>query len=228
METILSFNHVDKVYKDGDTTLDVLKDISLEIKKGEFVGLVGPSGAGKSTLLSLAGALIAPSRGQILLNGKAIASMKAKERTALRLKSIGFIFQSAHLVPYLNVQEQLIFISRLQGNSKNQSVRLANELLEKMGLADRVRHFPEQLSGGEKQRVAIARAMINQPDLILADEPTASLDYKRAKAVIHWLSREVKDQEKGALMVTHDSRMLDLCDHVIQLEDGRIHTNPGA
>ncbi|WP_332237292.1 ABC transporter ATP-binding protein [Sporolactobacillus sp. KGMB 08714] len=228
METILSFNHVDKVYKDGDTTLDVLKDISLEIKKGEFVGLVGPSGAGKSTLLSLAGALIAPSRGQILLNGKAIASMRAKERTALRLKSIGFIFQSAHLVPYLNVQEQLIFISRLQGNSKNQSVRLANELLEKMGLADRVRHFPEQLSGGEKQRVAIARAMINQPDLILADEPTASLDYKRAKAVIHWLSREVKDQEKGALMVTHDSRMLDFCDHVIQLEDGRIHTNPGA
>ncbi|MCL1632786.1 ABC transporter ATP-binding protein [Sporolactobacillus sp. CPB3-1] len=220
MHPILSFDHVFKSYKDGDTTLDVLKDIDFSIDKGEFIGLVGPSGAGKSTLLSLAGALLTPSQGQIRLNGKPMAAMTPKEQTALRLESIGFIFQSAHLVPYLNVQEQLIFVSRQLGLPNASAHEKAKALLEKIGLEHRIRHYPSQLSGGERQRVAIARAMINNPDLILADEPTASLDFSRARTIIQWLNSEVKEHEKAALMVTHDSRMLQFCDRVIRLEDG--------
>ncbi|WP_100486314.1 ABC transporter ATP-binding protein [Sporolactobacillus pectinivorans] len=221
-ENILTFNHVGKTYPDGEMPLNILKDITFSLKKGEFIGLVGPSGAGKSTLLSLAGALISPSTGDIILNGASISSMSAMEQTALRLKEVGFIFQNAHLVPYLTAREQLLFVARLLKEPKKSRIRRADELLDKLGLSSRFHYYPDKLSGGEKQRVAIARAMMNQPSLVLADEPTASLDYQRAKEVVEWLHQEVTNHEKGVLMVTHDTRMLDLCDRVIRLEDGHI------
>ncbi|MCI1857803.1 MAG: ABC transporter ATP-binding protein [Sporolactobacillus sp.] len=225
MKTILTFVHVKKSYRDGDATLDVLKDISFSIHKGEFVALVGPSGAGKSTLLSLAGALMLPTGGKVTLNGKVTTAMRLKERIALRLRSIGFIFQSAHLIPYLTAREQLLFVSGLRHTPKQEARQRADRLLEKAGLAARSQYYPSQLSGGERQRVAIARALMNRPDLILADEPTASLDFKRAKAIIHWLNDEVRSHGKAALMITHDTRMLACCDRVIYLEDGNLHAD---
>ncbi|MCO7175374.1 ABC transporter ATP-binding protein [Sporolactobacillus kofuensis] len=221
---ILSFKDVAKSYPDGENTLDILQAIDFQLNKGEFIGLVGPSGAGKSTLLSLAGALLNPTQGEIYLDGISMASLSPKEQTALRLSKIGFIFQSAHLVPYLNVKEQLLFVAKLHGTAKGDANHHADELLDKLGLTHRSKHYPDKLSGGEQQRIAIARAMMNDPSLILADEPTASLDFSRATSVVEWLSHEVNEQGKGALMVTHDERMLRFCDRVIQLEDGKIRS----
>lgn len=219
---VLIFSHVVKSFKDGDTCLDILKDISFTLNEGEFIGLVGPSGAGKSTLLSLAGALSSPSEGEIVLNGTPVSAMSERQHTALRLKEIGFIFQSAHLVPFLTVREQLLFVSRLLHRPDKEAERRAYELLNRLDLSQRVSHYPDKLSGGERQRVAIARALMNDPSLILADEPTASLDLRRAKTVVAWLNHKVKAEGKGVLMVTHDERMLEWCDRVIRLEDGQI------
>ncbi|MFT8390312.1 MAG: ABC transporter ATP-binding protein [Sporolactobacillus sp.] len=225
MDAILHFDHVNKSFQDGSERLNVLQDISFSIEKGEFVGLIGPSGAGKSTLLSLAGALMTPTSGQIYLDGRPIAERTPKEQTALRLRSIGFIFQSAHLVPYLTVKEQFLFLGKLLKKPAKQAAEEAASLLQKMDLTDRANHYPEQLSGGERQRVAIARAMANRPSLILSVVRSSSVDFQRAQTVIHWLSNAVKKQGSGALMVTHDSRMLELCDRVIQLNDGQLQKN---
>lgn len=142
--------------------------------------------------------------------------------TDIRLKKIGFIFQFANLVPYLNVKEQLLYIAKLKKESKQESEKRADHLLAAFGLGERKNHYPNQLSGGEKQRVAIARAFMNNPDLILADEPTASLDSKRAREVVEMMKREVKESQKAAIMITHDERMLDVCDRILMLRDGQL------
>jgi len=142
--------------------------------------------------------------------------------TDIRLKKIGFIFQFANLVPYLNVKEQLLYIAKLKKESKQESEKRADHLLAAFGLGERKNHYPNQLSGGEKQRVAIARAFMNNPDLILADEPTASLDSKRAREVVEMMKREVKESQKAAIMITHDERMLDVCDRILTLRDGKL------
>ena len=138
------------------------------------------------------------------------------------MKKIGFIFQFANLVPYLNVKEQLLYIAKLKKESKQESEKRADHLLAAFGLGERKNHYPNQLSGGEKQRVAIARAFMNNPDLILADEPTASLDSKRAREVVEMMKREVKESQKAAIMITHDERMLDVCDRILTLRDGQL------
>jgi putative ABC transport system ATP-binding protein len=142
--------------------------------------------------------------------------------TDIRLKKIGFIFQFANLVPYLNVKEQLLYIAKLKKENKQESEKRADHLLAAFGLGERKNHYPNQLSGGEKQRVAIARAFMNNPDLILADEPTASLDSKRARKVVEMMKREVKESQKAAIMITHDERMLDVCDRILTLRDGKL------
>ena len=142
--------------------------------------------------------------------------------TDIRLKKIGFIFQFANLVPYLNVKEQLLYIAKLKKENKQESEKRADHLLAAFGLGERKNHYPNQLSGGEKQRVAIARAFMNNPDLILADEPTASLDSKRAREVVEMMKREVKESQKAAIMITHDERMLDVCDRILTLRDGQL------
>ncbi len=218
MENVLELKNIIKNYPDGQQVNEVLKDISFNVKKGEFAAIVGPSGAGKSTLLTIMGALLTPSSGTVLLNNQDISHLSKKKQTALRLNQIGFIFQNSDLIPYLKISEQLQFIQKL---SKKKPVD-AKTILDKLGLSHRLNSYPNVLSGGEKQRVAIARAFINQPDLILADEPTASLDSKRGREVVQIIQKTVHEQDKAAVMVTHDERVLDLVDSIWQIEDGKL------
>ncbi|MCU7675681.1 ABC transporter ATP-binding protein [Bacillus thuringiensis] len=222
MTSLLKLDKVSKVYGEGNTEVTALHPMSLDVKAGEFIGIVGPSGSGKSTLLSIAGALLSPSKGDIYIREQNITKLSEKEMTDIRLKKIGFIFQFANLVPYLNVKEQLLYIAKLKKDNKQESEKRANHLLAAFGLGERKNHYPNQLSGGEKQRVAIARAFMNNPDLILADEPTASLDSKRAREVVEMMKREVKESQKAAIMITHDERMLDVCDRILTLRDGKL------
>ncbi|MBG9595396.1 ABC transporter ATP-binding protein [Bacillus mycoides] len=222
MTSLLKLDKVSKVYGEGNTEVTALHPMSLDVKAGEFIGIVGPSGSGKSTLLSIAGALLSPSKGDIYIREQNITKLSEKEMTDIRLKKIGFIFQFANLVPYLNVKEQLLYIAKLKKDSKQESEKRVDHLLAAFGLSERKTHYPNQLSGGEKQRVAITRAFMNNPDLILADEPTASLDSKRAREVVEMMKREVKESQKAAIMITHDERMLDVCDRILTLRDGQL------
>ncbi|MFB7638398.1 ABC transporter ATP-binding protein [Peribacillus butanolivorans] len=218
----LLFENVSKIYGEGDNRVTALDNISLNVRAGEFVAIVGPSGSGKSTFLSIAGALLSPSKGRLLLNNRDITSLSSKELTRVRLEKIGFVFQSSNLVPYLTVRDQLLLISELIGKRDKKTVKKADELLSHLGLGHRADHLPEALSGGERQRVAIARSLMNDPEIILADEPTASLDSKRGRDVVEMLAHEVKSRNKAAIMVTHDERMLDLCDRVVNITDGKV------
>jgi len=204
--SLLKLNQVSKVYGEGETEITALHPITLDVKEGEFIGIVGPSGSGKSTLLSIAGALLSPSKGNIYISGKNITDLSEKEMTDIRLRKIGFIFQFANLVPFLTVKEQLLYIAKLKGEDKKEAGKHAEQLLKTFGLSHRMNHYPNQLSGGEKQRVAIARAFMNNPDLILSDEPTASLDSKRAREVVELMKHEVKKNKKAAIMITHDEK----------------------
>ncbi|MDT0092024.1 ABC transporter ATP-binding protein [Listeria marthii] len=216
----LMMKNISKNYQDGEQVIEVLKNVSLEVAQGEFVAIVGPSGAGKSTFLSIAGALLSPTEGEIAIGGKTLNNLTSKDLTKVRLDKIGFIFQGANLIPYLNVRDQLLVIAELSGEKGRVAKEKADKLLQELGLTARQNNYPESLSGGEKQRVAIARALMNDPDVILADEPTASLDANRGHKVVQMIADEVKRKNKAAIMVTHDERVLDLVDRVIRIEDG--------
>ncbi|MFE4707102.1 ABC transporter ATP-binding protein [Peribacillus simplex] len=218
----LLFENVSKIYGEGDNKVTALDNISLNVRAGEFIAIVGPSGSGKSTFLSIAGALLSPSKGRLLLNDEDITALSPKELTRVRLEKIGFVFQSSNLVPYLSVRDQLLLLSELIGKRDKKNMKKADELLSHLGLGHRADHLPEALSGGERQRVAIARSLMNDPEIILADEPTASLDSKRGRDVVEMLAHEVKSRNKAAIMVTHDERMLDLCDRVVNITDGKV------
>lgn len=226
MSNKLVLEHVTKEFGDGDTSVKVLNDVSLQVKAGEFVAVVGPSGSGKSTFLSIAGALLSPSKGRIIIGDKEVGKQSSKQMNKIRLDNIGFIFQSSNLIPYLTVRDQLLLITKLAGKPNRESEERADDLLKRLGLAHRSDSYPESLSGGERQRVAIARAWMNDPELILADEPTASLDSERGRSVVQMLADEVKLRQKAAVMVTHDKRMLDLCDRVVYIEDGKLSEQP--
>lgn len=215
----LVMENVSKVYKDGPKEFRALDNVSLKVNPGEFIAITGPSGSGKSTMLSIAGALLSPSSGEILLDGENTINLSSKQITKRRLEKIGFVFQAANLIPYLKVKDQLNVIHVI---AKNKNVEKGNELLEHFGLMHRINNYPSDLSGGERQRVAIARALINDPKIILADEPTASLDSKRGRQVVEMLADEIKTRDKAGIMVTHDERVLDLCDRVIEIRDGRL------
>ena len=219
---ILRLEHVQKNFGDGDSSITILKDISLTIKRGEFIAIVGPSGSGKSTLLSIIGALLSPSGGKVIVDQEDIAEYKPSKLSSVRKDKIGFIFQSSNLIPYLTVKDQLMLISDISKASKKENEKKATDLINHLGLSHRLKTYPNKLSGGEKQRVAIARAFMNDPDIVLADEPTASLDSERGKQVVEMISNEVKSRNKAAIMVTHDERILHLCDRVLRIEDGQI------
>ncbi|EAC5861478.1 ABC transporter ATP-binding protein [Listeria monocytogenes] len=216
----LIMKNISKNYQDGEQVIEVLKNVSLEVAQGEFVAIVGPSGAGKSTFLSIAGALLSPTEGEIAIGGTTLNNMSEKALTKVRLDKVGFIFQGANLIPYLSVRDQLLVIAELSGEKGSAAKERADKLLQELGLTARQNNYPESLSGGEKQRVAIARALMNDPDIILADEPTASLDASRGHKVVQMIADEVKRKNKAAIMVTHDERVLDLVDRVIRIEDG--------
>lgn len=222
MSIKLKMSGVTKSYGDGDSTLSVLAGLELEVREGEFVAVLGPSGSGKSTFLSTAGALVTPTSGEIKIDGEAIGLKTKQQLSDLRLHKIGFMFQSAHLIPYLKVEEQLLFVAKLAGTEQAMAKKRAQELLTRLGMWERRHYYPEKLSGGEKQRVAIARAWMNNPAILLADEPTASLDYTRGREVVKMIADEVQLEGKAAVMVTHDERMLEWCHRVLYLKDGKL------
>ncbi|KUP25388.1 ABC transporter ATP-binding protein [Paenibacillus sp. DMB5] len=224
----LQMKELTKYYNEGSNRIAALDHVSISVEPGEFVAVVGPSGSGKSTFLSIAGALLKASEGEVKLNGNNISALTAQELANTRLKEIGFIMQSSNLVPYLNVLDQLLIIKRMSGKVKREDKEFATKLLEKLGLGSKLKSFPEELSGGEKQRTAIARALINDPNIILADEPTASLDTKRAHEVVSLIAQEVNSGQKAAIMVTHDERMLEYCDKVYRMEDGKLSLQQAA
>ncbi|MGG0175730.1 ABC transporter ATP-binding protein [Gottfriedia acidiceleris] len=223
MSNKLVLDNISKTYNDGDSlATTVLDQVSMQVKAGELVAVVGPSGSGKSTFLSIAGALLSPTSGRILIDDIEISKLPANKLNEFRLSKIGFIFQMSNLIPYLTVKDQLLLIAELAGIKNKVAEKKANELLEQLGLSKRMGNYPENLSGGERQRVAIARALMNDPEVIFADEPTASLDSERGRSVVEMLSKEVKQRQKAAIMVTHDKRMLDLCDRVVYIENGKL------
>lgn len=213
---------VTKIYGEGEQAVVALDDASLRVAAGELVAIVGPSGSGKTTFLAIAGALLQPTRGRVTLAGQDLTALRPAALTQVRLAQIGFILQSSNLLPGLTARDQLLLVAELAGRRDRRATTRADGLLETLGLGKRAGHYPESLSGGERQRVAIARALMNDPALILADEPTASLDSRRGRDVVALLAREVKERNKAGLIVTHDERMLDLCDRVVRIADGRL------
>lgn len=218
----LQLKSITKKFKDGDKTIEILHNVNFAVESGEFVAVIGPSGSGKSTVLSIAGALQSPDRGEILINGENIASYNEKQKANVRLHSIGYIFQASNLVPYLKVKDQLKLVTELAGNWNDEARDRANDLLESVGLSHRENQFVQHLSGGEKQRVAIARAFMNNPDIILADEPTAALDSSRSNEIVKLIAKEVHEKNKAAIMVTHDESVLHHCDKIYEMQDGRL------
>lgn len=219
---MLSINKVSRHFGSGESRVDAVKGANFEIQAGELIALVGPSGSGKSTLLSMAGALLRPSEGQILLGDDDISKLKGTDRTRLRLERMGFIFQGSNLVSYLTALEQLQFIGKMLGTSSKEIDKRAEKLLEELGMEKRKNHYPEQMSGGERQRIAIARSLMNEPEVILADEPTASLDSDRGRQVVELLANEVHSRNTAGILVTHDERLLDVADRVLRITDGEV------
>lgn len=218
----IRFENVSKHYHEGDMKFTALNQAYISVEPGEFVAVIGPSGSGKSTFLSIAGALLQPSEGNVMINGTNLSDLKPKELSKLRLEHIGFILQTSNLVPYLTVLDQLLVVKKMKGSITKEDKQNAKELLGQVGLSDKLKKYPEQLSGGERQRTAIARALVNDPDIILADEPTANLDTKRAFEIVELMSNELKSRNKAAVMVTHDERLLKYCDKVYQMMDGNL------
>ena len=215
----IELKNVKKSFKDGDETIEALKETNFSVDKGEFAAIIGPSGSGKSTLLTIAGGLQSPSSGEIWINGRALNEKKEKARAKVRFEEIGFILQASNLVPFLTVKKQLQLVDKVNKAKEN---RAGLDLLNRLGLEKLVDKYPEELSGGERQRVAIVRALYNDPTIILADEPTASLDTEKAYEVVKILAKEAKEKNKATIMVTHDLRLVDYCDKVYLMEDGRL------
>lgn len=216
---VLEFKNVTKSYKDGNNEIEALKETNFKIEEGQFIAIIGPSGSGKSTFLTLAGGLQTPSKGQIIINGKDYTNLSEKERAKLRFNDIGFVLQASNLVPFLTAKQQLELVDRINKNNK-QTVQDKHSLFKELGIEHLENKLPKDLSGGERQRLAIARALYNDPAIILADEPTASLDSDRAFEVVDLLSKECREKNKSIIMVTHDNRMIEKCDHVYRMKDG--------
>ena len=218
----LVVEHVTKSFGEKEAKTQVLNDITFTAEKGQLVILNGASGSGKSTLLSIIGGLLGKSSGEITIDDLDYVDLSDKKLTDMRLNQIGFIFQSSHLIPYLNVTDQLVYVGEMAGMRKKDAKERAEKLLKQIGLSHRLKSYPNELSGGEKQRVAIMRAWMNHPKMILADEPTASLDSKRAIEVAKMIKNSVKENNSIGIMITHDERIFEFADKVIKLSDGRI------
>ena len=217
----LEIKNIEKTFGQGASETRVLNGIDLTIEQGEFVIITGASGSGKTTLLSILGGLLSPDKGDVVKGGTSIFS-KDVSMQMRRLTEMGFIFQASHLVPYLNVQDQLVVLGKEAGMKAADAKVRAKTLLETIGLGHRLKAYPNMLSGGEKQRVAIMRAWMNVPDVILADEPTASLDAQRATDVVEMIKNKIKEDQIIGIMITHDQRLFDYADRVVYLKDGRI------
>lgn len=223
-EVVLQMQDVTKSYKIGRQKVEALRGISLEVREGEYVSLTGPSGSGKSTMLQLIGALDKPTNGTILIGGTNIAKMSDRRLSVLRNKTIGFVFQFFYLQPFLKLQANLEVPAMFARVPKKQRVEKVLELAEKVGLADRLKHLPKELSGGQMQRAAIARALLNNPKIILADEPTGNLDRQNALAIMDLFEAVRETYGTTIIMVTHDKELAERADREIRLLDGKIQS----
>jgi putative ABC transport system ATP-binding protein len=223
--TVLDMRDVRKVYRSGDDEVVALDHATLQVDPGEIVALLGPSGSGKTTLLSIAGGLLTPSSGTVVVDGVDITGHDAKELTRFRRDHVGFVFQSVNLVPFLTAEENLLVVDELGGGrGGREAKKRASELLEELGLGHRRRNLPSQLSGGERQRVAIGRALFNNPSLVLFDEPTSALDTALGQQVMELIRSEMKSRNTAAVIVTHDTRMIHFADRTVHIVDGRLQS----
>ena len=220
---MIEARHLCKDYVMGKVTLQVLRDVSLQVEANAFVSLMGPSGAGKSTLLHLLAGLDTPTSGEMTWEGQTVSRMSDAERARFRNKRLGIVFQFYHLLPELSALENVMLPSLVSGYRADKAARLrATSCLEQVGLAQRLRHRPRELSGGEQQRVAIARALLNRPTLLLCDEPTGNLDSKTGAEIVDLLVGLHRSQNLGLVLVTHQAKLAELADRTIVLQDGRI------
>lgn len=215
---MLKFENVIKSFKDGDQTIEAVKNTSITFNKGECIAIIGPSGSGKSTFLTIAGALQTPTEGDVKINGHSISGMNSKELANLRLNEIGFILQASNLVPFLSVKQQFQLLKKSKKDVMADSE--LDELFEKLSLKKVKDQLPSEISGGQKQRVAIAKSLYTNPSIILADEPTASLDTENALKVMQILKEETEQRMKTCIIVTHDERLTEYCDAVYKMTDG--------
>ena len=217
---ILEIRNLCKVYGKGETRVDALKDVSFDVEQGEFVAIVGPSGSGKSTLLHILGGVDVPSSGVVNIAGTDIGKLDETKLAIFRRRNIGLIYQFYNLIPILNVEENMTLPILLDG--KKPDKELLKNLVEKLGLKDRLSHLPNQLSGGQQQRVSIGRALMNNPALLLADEPTGNLDSENSREIISLLRKFNKENNQTVIIITHDEKIALSADRVITIEDGRI------
>lgn len=221
-QVVVKTNQLYKTYHMGNVAVEVLKDINIEIRRGEFVSIMGPSGSGKSTLLYLLGGLDHPTSGNILIEGTELASMQDKEQSLMRRRQVGFVFQFYNLIPNLTVEENILLPVLLDGHKIKAYEQKLSEILSIVGLGERRKHTPRELSGGQQQRVAIARALINEPDIILADEPIGNLDSKTGTEIMELLERINKEQQKTIVQVTHSNEAAAYGHRIIQVRDGSV------
>lgn len=218
---VIELKNINKEFGTGISRVQVLDGVNFQINRGELSLILGPSGSGKSTFLTIAGGLQTPTAGTVVVEGEQLEQLSAKERDQLRLNKIGFVLQSYNLLPYLTVKEQFALVRKIKrdGNMTEEELKI---LLADLGIDQLVNHYPDEMSGGQNQRVAIARALYPNPEIILADEPTAALDSNRVQVVGKLLKRMARQHNKAIVVVTHDLRLRDYADHIYQLMDGKL------
>ncbi len=221
-EAVIKLEAVEKTYKMGDVYVQALKGVDLEVKKGEFLAIIGPSGSGKSTMLNSIGALDIPTKGRILLDGVDIAKLDESHLAQIRGRKIGFVFQTFNLIPSLNALNNVMLPMIFQSGDTNKNKARARMLLEEVGLSHRIEHLPSECSGGERQRIAIARALANDPEVILADEPTGNLDSNTGEEIMDLLLELHNKEKKTIILITHDLSLTKYADRIAYLKDGQI------
>jgi putative ABC transport system ATP-binding protein len=222
VDVALRMEGIRKVYRVGDADVVALDHASLTVGNDEIVALVGPSGSGKTTLCTIAGGILSPTEGTVVVGGRDISKASSKELTDFRRTTVGFVFQAVNLVPFLTARENLLVVDELGRRTGAAARARADQLLEELGLADRAKNLPGQLSGGQRQRVAIGRALMNEPKLVLFDEPTSALDTQLGDQVMQLIRTEMKSRGTAAIVVTHDERILHYADRVVHIVDGRL------
>ncbi len=222
MTIALETKTITKTYKVDNGVIHAVDGVSIAVRSGEFIALVGPSGSGKTTMLAMLAALLRPTNGEIFIDGQDLVTMSEADRAKFRREKIGFTFQANNLVPYLTAQENVELMLRFNKKLDRAGRQRAQDLLARLGLGDRLKNLPSQLSGGQQQRVAIARALVHDPSVVLADEPTASLDTERAFQVVETFAKLIHEQNRAGIMVTHDLRLTQYVDRVIHMQDGTV------